>query len=82
MTKQHWIVIRLIECRLMAHVAPDDWAPVGLTTWVTDDREKAYQAARRLGGLLLRANGLPSPKQVYDLRSGLESVGGDTAGLS
>lgn len=57
--KPLWCVCRVVDYQLAWLEYPDTYAPLSLETWVTRDREEAYQAARVNRGLLCRVDGLP-----------------------
>jgi hypothetical protein len=67
-----WCVVRIVDYRMQALAqASDDpdnhdleWCDIGGDTVVSCDRESMFQAARRHQGLLMTANGLPSPGRM------------------
>ena len=63
--KRYWTVIRAVDYRLQALADIDNpcWEELSADTIVTDDREAAFQLARKYQGLLCSADGLPSPRQ-------------------
>lgn len=61
MTQQSlWMVVRLVECRLMFLNSTGAFDVLGENTFVAPDREQAFQLGRKVNGLLMRADGLPN----------------------
>jgi hypothetical protein len=69
--QQHtlWMSVRLVESRLMFLDASGNWDDLGPATLVSPDRELVFQTGRKVGGLLLRADGLPCPDSLEEHRT-------------
>lgn len=64
-----WMSVRLVESRLCFLDCAGTWDDLGDKTLVSPDRELVFQTGRKVGGLLLRADGLPSPDVLEQHRT-------------
>jgi hypothetical protein len=69
-----WCVVRVVDYQIGFLEFPDTYAPLSTSTWVTRDREEAYQTARAQRGLLLRCDGIPDEVSVATFRRALEGI--------
>lgn len=66
--KPLFIIARIVDYRFQALAADEPSDPLagfedmGAATLVSSEREEMFQAARKHGGLLLNASGVPSPR--------------------
>lgn len=63
-----WMSVRLVESKLCFLDASGNWDELGPCTLVSPDRELVFQTGRKVGGLLLRADGLPCPAKLEEHR--------------
>lgn len=72
--KPLWCVVRVVDYQLGFLEYPDTYAPLSTSTWVTRDREEAYQTARLQRGLLLRCDGIPDEVSLASFFRALQTI--------
>lgn len=87
--KRGWCVVKVEDYRLQALTPADpefpaddlDWGDLGPDTYITTDREEAFQTARRERGLLMSCDGLPAPGRIIAFKEAVKRMLGISTGF-
>lgn len=87
--ERSYIAIKIVDYRVRAlagdSAATAEWEDLSDATLISTDREAIFQLARKHGGLLCSADGVPGVRQAkafHDSRTAIERVSDDEEGAS